>query len=203
MNGKVIKDALVLMVITLVAGFMLGLVHEVTLEPIDRANENIRQNAFKEVFADADSFVDYAGFDANQANEIAKTTAGYEKEEITAAMEAKDASGNTIGYVISLVTYGYNGAIELSVGISNDGTINGYKITSSGETPGLGKKAEEPKFKDQFNGKQTDPYLEVTKNNPAAGNPVEAISGATITSSAVTRAVNAGITYFKSLGGAN
>ena len=59
MKNKIVHDAMILTVITLVAGFLLGLVHEITLEPIAKANYEIEQNAYKNVFADAASFEAY------------------------------------------------------------------------------------------------------------------------------------------------
>lgn len=203
MNSKIIKDACILMLITLVSGFLLGFIHELTLEPIAAANYNIQQNAFKEVFADADSFSPYEAFDADAATQVA-VAAGYDADVIEDAQVAYDASGNALGYVISITSSeGYNGEIKLSIGITNDGVLNGYAITEIGETPGLGMKSQEPKFKDQFNGKATEQDFEVTKTGAAADNEIDAISGATITSRAVTHAVNAGVSYFKSIGGAN
>ena len=204
MNAKIIKDACVLMAITLVSGLLLGFIHELTLEPIAAANYNIQQNAYKAVFADADSFEEYEAFDAAAATQIAND-AGYTADAIEGAQTALDASGNPLGYVISLVSSeGYNGEIKLSIGVTLDGILNGYAITEIGETPGLGMKSQDAKFKDQFNNKATDQEFEVTKTGATADNEIDAISGATITSRAVTHAVNAGLAYFKSIvGGAN
>jgi electron transport complex, RnfABCDGE type, G subunit len=194
MNKSIARDALILTAITLIAGLLLGFVHEITLEPIAKANYDIQQNAYKEVFADADSFVDVEGFDAAAATE--SISADFPDDEIGGLVEALDASGNSLGYIITATSHaGYGGGITLSVGIQNDGTINGYSITDISETAGLGMKAREEKFSSQFAG-INESYLEVTKSTPASSAEIEAISGATITSRAVTYAVDAAISYF-------
>ena len=91
-----------------------------------------------------------------------------------------------------------------SVGIKNDGTVNGYSITSISETPGLGMKAEEADFYKQFENKKVDKF-DVVKTTPSKDDEIEAITGSTITSKAMANGCNAAITYFqnKLQGGAN
>ncbi len=68
---------------------------------------------------------------------------------------ALDASGNVIGYVFDRYSKDASQAsITFSVGIQNDGTVNGYSITNIAETPGLGMKAQEEAFYSQFEGKE-------------------------------------------------
>ena len=95
---------------------------------------------------------------------------------------------------------GYGGDITFSMGITNDGVMNGYSITDISETAGLGMKAKEEKFMSEFMGIPVGSY-EVTKTSPAGEFEIEAISGATITSRAMTGAVDAGMAYFQSLEG--
>ena len=88
----------------------------------------------------------------------------------------------------------------MSVGIQNDGTVNGIAILSINETAGLGMKASEPEFYEQYSGKQTDHFY-VSKDG-GEGEQIDAISGATITTRAVTGAVNASLGYYQNvLGG--
>ena len=86
------------------------------------------------------------------------------------------------------------------MGVTADGTLNGYSITDISETAGLGMKAKEDAFKNQFSGIPAQ-ILEVTKGTKSADTEIEAISGATITSKAVTYGVDAGLTYYNSLVG--
>ena len=112
-----------------------------------------------------------------------------------AAQEALDADGNVIGYLINATSNdGYNGTVQISIGITNEGTVTGIGFLTLAETPGLGMKADEPEFKGQFTGKTAD-IFEVTKTAPSADNQIQAISGATFTSNAVTGAANAAV-YF-------
>ena len=140
MNKKVIHDALILTAFTVVLGFLLGLVYGITKEPIAAAEEAKQQAAYKQVFADADSFEAYEGFDAEKAASVMADN-GY-SDEIGDVQTAMDKSGNAIGYVITVTAKdGSQANITFSVGIQNDGTVNGYSITSISETPGLGDKA--------------------------------------------------------------
>ena len=113
--------------------------------------------------------------------------------DIQVVAEAED--GSVLGYLITASsTEGYNGLVQISVGITSEGNLAGLGFLSISETPGLGMKASEPEFKGQFTGKAAQ-TLEVTKTAPSADNQIQAISGATYTSNAVTGAANAAI-YF-------
>lgn len=197
MNKKIVHDALVLFAFTLVLGLLLGVVQGITKEPIEKADYEKTQTAYKQVFEDADSFVAYADFDADEAATLL-TENGY-VDEIEDAQVAKDASGNTIGYVITVTAKDASqSTITFSVGIRNDGTVNGYSITSIAETPGLGMKAQEEDFYSQFEGKNVDSFV-VVKSAPTADNEIESISGSTITSKAMANGVNACIVYFQNV----
>lgn len=202
MKNKIIHDAVILTVITLIAGFLLGLVHDITLEPIAKANYDKEQTAYRNVFADAASFEEYAEFDADAATKTA-ADAGYANDLVEGAQVALDDAGNTLGYVITVTsTEGSQANITLSMGITMDGVLNGYATTSISETPGLGSKVADADFKSQFEGKSVEAF-EVTKTGASADNQIDALSGATISSRAVTNAVNAGLAYFRSIGGGN
>ncbi len=198
--GKIIKDAIILTVITLVSGCLLGLVYEITKEPIAKAKYEAQQQAYRNVFADAEKFEDMEGFPEE----------GIDSEDgantINNVVTALDSSGNPLGYVVTITSHaGYGGDITLSVGITSDGTVNGYSITTIGETAGLGMKAKETKFSSQFNGKTAESFS-VVKGSSASDDQIVAISGATITSNAVTNAVNESLAYFRTInegGGAN
>ena len=95
---------------------------------------------------------------------------------------------------------GYGGDIQFSVGVRTDGTLNGMSILSISETAGLGMRAEEV-LKPQFANKRAEVFA-YTKSGAAAEDQIDAISGATITTNAVTNGVNAGLYYFRTqLGG--
>lgn len=197
--NKIIKNTIILTIITLVSGVALGAVYEITKAPIANAQEEAKQEAYKQVFEDADSFDDLE-VDAKEAAEAVKAAGVDDGAEINEAVEAKQG-GETIGYVITATDpNGYGGGIQVSVGIQNDGTVNGIAILSINETAGLGMKASEPEFYEQYSGKQTDHFY-VSKDG-GEGEQIDAISGATITTRAVTGAVNASLGYYQNvLGG--
>ena len=198
MKKTIIKDALILCLITLVAGFLLGVVHEITLEPIAAANEAAQQDAYRAVFEDAEEFVELPDFDAEAATQAA-VDAGYTDDTIDGCVQAVDADGNLLGYVINASDpSSYGGNVTLSLGVRVDGTVNGYSITDINDTAGLGMKAAEEDFSSQYENKQVEAFV-VTKTGAASDEEIDAISGATITSDAVTRAVNAGLAYYRSL----
>lgn len=197
--NKIIKNTIILTIITLVSGVALGAVYEITKAPIANAQEEAKQEAYKQVFEDADSFDDLE-VDAKEAAEAVKAAGVDDGAEINEAVEAKQG-GETIGYVITATDpNGYGGDIQVSVGIQNDGTVNGIAILSINETAGLGMKASEPEFYEQYSGKQTGHFY-VSKDG-GEGEQIDAISGATITTRAVTGAVNASLGYYQNvLGG--
>ena len=125
-------------------------------------------------------------------------------DSIEDAYKAVDASGNKLGYVFVIITKeGYGGDIQLSMGVTNDGTINGIEFLSLSETAGLGMNADTDDFKSQFAGMHVA-QVSFTKTGKQNDYEIDAISGATITTTAVTKAVNGGLYYFQSLnGGAN
>lgn len=203
---KQVHDALILTVITLISGVALGTVHEITKKPIAEAQEKATMESYRNVFSDADSFREVDGFDADKASDLVHE-AGYTDDDIIGAQEALDSSGNQLGYVLQVTTHaGYGGDITFSMGVTLDGVMNGYSITSISETAGLGMKAnaDDPKkdtdFADQFKNLPEGTYT-VVKGGASGDNEIDAISGATITSKAMTGAVNAGFVYFDSLNG--
>lgn len=196
MKNTIVKDTLILFIITLIAGFGLAAVYGLTKEPIAQADYNKQQNAYKTVFPDADQFVEIPDFDSAAATELSGCTNG---DTVNGCVQAVGADGSLLGYVVTVTDpNGYGGDITLSIGVTLDGTLNGYAITTIAETPGLGMKAKEPAFADQFAGKSCESYV-VTKATPAADNEIQAITGSTITSDAVTGGVNTGLAYYREL----
>lgn len=201
--NKLVKDALVLTCITVVAGLALGFVYELTKAPIAKAQADALQQAYQSVFTDAASFEDMKDFDSEKATALVQD-AGYTDDTIDNCVEALDGSGNLLGYVITVTSSaGYGGKITFSVGINNDNVINGYSITSISETAGLGMKARDTgdgTFSSQFVNREAEIFT-VTKSGASTSAEVDAISAATITSNAMTNGVNACVTYFNSLVG--
>ena len=104
-----------------------------------------------------------------------------------------------LGYVITVTNHeGYGGDIKVSTGIFSDGTVKGIEMLSIGETAGLGMKATEDDFKDQFKDKLVELFT-VTKSGSSNDSEIDALSGATITSNAVTNAVNSALVYYQNM----
>ena len=202
MKNKIIKDALALTLITLVAGVALGGVYEITKDPIAKQEAQAKAEANEQVFTDA------AAFEAVEMDDTLTKTIrdqldqeGYKAQSIEEVMRAEDQSGETLGYAFTVVTSeGYGEDIQFSMGVQNDGTLNGISILSIGETAGLGMNADTPAFKDQFVGKQVE-KLQYTKNGATQDDEINAISGATVTTNAMTNGVNAGLCAFRVMEG--
>ena len=196
---SMIKDAAILFAITLIAGLLLGVVYEVTKDPIAEQKALRKNKACKEVFQEA---VDFRALELS----VPETPEAGEKAAaaINGVSEAVSEDGAVLGYVLDITTHeGYNGDIQFTMGIKMDGTVNGISLLSISETPGLGMKAEEV-LKPQFAGKNVS-LFSYTKTGAATPDQIDAISGATITTNALVNGVNAGLEFFKTElgGGAN
>ena len=161
MKNKIIKDALALTLITLVAGVALGGVYEITKDPIAKQEAQAKAEAYEQVFTDAAAFEEVEMDDTLiQTIRDQLDQEGYKAQSIEEVMRAEDQSGETLGYAFTVVTSeGYGGDIQFSMGVQNDGTLNGISILSIGETAGLGMNADTPAFKDQFVGKQVEKLI--------------------------------------------
>ena len=191
---NILKNTAILTLITLVAGTLLGLVYEITKDPIAAAKEKAKQSAYMQVVEDADKFVEYDKFDADNASMLLEKE-GLLECDIVEAVEAKKGE-ETIGAVVTVVTHeGYGGDIKISVGILNDGTVKGIEMLEISETAGLGMKSTEPEFKNQFKDKKVSTF-KYTKQGAKADEEIDALSGATITTNAVTNGVNSALVYF-------
>lgn len=210
--GEMFKNAGILFAITVLAGLALGFVNELTKEPIAYQKELKIQKACAAVFADAASFEVTSlplpeGYEYDPASSTAVEIPGlnevlsYASEhgtEIGTVYRALSGQGEELGYVINVTTHnGYGGDIVLMMGVRMDGTLNGISLLQIAETPGLGMQAEDV-LVPQFAGKLTDAFT-YTKNGATAESEIDAISGATITTEAVTNAVNTGLLYFQTV----
>jgi len=186
---SMLKDAVVLFLITLIAGLALGFVYELTKEPIRIQEEKAIQKACQAVFPQAEKF-DVAEYTLSSA-----LTNRLKENGVTigTVFEAKDSSDNCMGYVVeSTSSEGYGGKITLYAGITKDGMLNGISILSIAETPGLGMNAQNvlvPQFE-----KVPATMFTYTKTGSASESEIDAISGATITTEAVVNAVNGAVT---------
>lgn len=107
--------------------------------------------------------------------------------------EGTGAGGSRVGYVFTTSAKGYGGDVVVMSGVRSDGTVAGVQTLELNETAGLGMKAAESGFLDQYQGKSSG--IGVAKNNPG-GNEIQALTGATITSRAVTDSVNTALELY-------
>lgn len=175
-----------LAVVTIIAGLLLGGTYVLTKDPIEQQTIQANTLARQEVLSAASEFEEVETGDLSEG----------EYASIDEVYLGKDASGNTVGATIKMNVKGFNPNIELTVGIQSDGTVSGIKISSHEETPGLGAKATEAAFSDQYKGKPADGSISVIKNGTPADSEIVAITGATITSNGVTSAVNLAAQYY-------
>ncbi len=192
-KSKIFKNCLALLLITLVAGAALACVNEITKEPIAQAEEKAKLAAYNTVFTDAQ----FVSLDNEQ--ELLAIANGTESVcTVDEVLAAEDENGNVLGYVMSVTSpLGYGGDIKIAVGISSESnTITGFSVLSNSETAGLGAKCTDEEFSSQFAGKTAD-GIEYVKGGGAQGdNQIDAISGATITTNAVTQGVNSALDFY-------
>lgn len=178
---EVIKLGLILFLISAVAAASLGFVNAITKGPIEKAARLADTEARKILLPEASDF-----------KELEITS----RENYPLLAEVCEGTGNgkVCGYTFKSIPKGYGGVIEVLVGIDSSGAITGVDIGNQNETPGLGTKAKDEKFKGQYTGKKTD--LNVIKSGVPKDNEISAISGATISSKAVTSGVNEALNYY-------
>ena len=200
--NRILKEGLILFAITVIAGAALGGVYSITKNPIAAAQAKAEQQAYQNVMPDASEFVEDESVSVENANKVI-ADAGITGTEMKKVLVGKDASGAVVGYVMNVSNMeGYGGELNFTVGILADGTVTGYETQINNETAGLGQKAKEASFSDQFKNKKVEQFT-VTKSGATSDDQIDAISGATITSNAMTKGMNACLAYFKTLGGAN
>ncbi|NMA84795.1 MAG: RnfABCDGE type electron transport complex subunit G [Epulopiscium sp.] len=182
--NDIVRVGFILCIITVLSGFAISGVYEITKEPIAIQKEKAQQEAMETVLKGVDHFELVNQNDAEIKQGVLEIHTGYQKDQI-------------IGYVMKVVTRGYGGNMELMVGIDQGGVIQGVKILGHSETPGLGANAQEPEFLDQYKGKSTEQPLSVIKGQATGEAEIEAITSATITAEAVTSAINEARSVFK------
>lgn len=185
-EGGIVQLVVVLGLITFVCALLLGVVNAITKDKIVQNGVDKRNAAMAEIIPGA-AFEDLNVTVPAPDKNTPSITGVYK-----AAVDGKDA-----GYCVEVKpTSGFNGELTLIVGIAADGTISGVKVTKMAETPGLGAKSQDADWVAQYAGQAADGSLAVTKD----GGTINAITGATITSRAVTLGVNTAAAYVANMG---
>lgn len=164
---ELISGAIILLVVAALAGFLLAQVYALTLPRIEEQKRLETESLYRALFPEA------AKFEPDKIGDLQATA-------------VFDQSGQKIGLVVEKRVTGYGGEMLLAVGVSPEGNISGVKILQHNETPGLGAKVAREGFLKQF---QHLKYNEVYLKNTAPEGKIDAISGATISSRAVTDGV--------------
>lgn len=173
---EILKIGLTLFAITAVSATFLATVNKFTAPIITKNQTKKTYSSMQKVIPEAKEF---------QTIDITDT------EKISQAYFALNEIGEKIGVCIISTANGYGGEITVLTGIVS-GEIRGVDILSHSETPGLGAKAANPEFKEQFTGKT---YGILLVKSGASQNEINAISGATISSTAVTNAVTTALEF--------
>lgn len=199
-KNTILRNTCVLLLLTLILGAILGLVQHITADPIAEQDRLKTEAANKAVFEAAETFeeidLDAAGLRERFAEALAAE--GMSGQEIEAVSAAKDGAGTTLGCVITVATKGYGGNIRFVTGITNEGAMNGISYLEISETAGLGMRATTDDFKNQFSDKQVESFT-LTKTGATADDQIDALSGATVTSTAMVNGANAAMTAFRIL----
>ena len=183
------KPALILLIICFVTVGAVSAVFDITKEQIKALEEKTKQENMQRVLPDADSFeTEILNLEIEQYGAtILEVDTGYK-------------NGSVAGYVYMVVTSGYGGDVVVLTGIDQTGAVTGGIMGDNNETPGLGREAAKSRFTDQFVGAK-EATLKVVKSSGTAQNEIDSVSGATFTSKAITKAVNAALDHFIEKGG--
>ncbi|MBO6108664.1 MAG: RnfABCDGE type electron transport complex subunit G [Eubacterium sp.] len=198
-KDTMVKDAIILCLITLVLGAVLAGVYAITKKPIEEAQAKTNNEACEKVVADGDKVLD------NDENKVGDATEYLNSHDLSNA-EVAEVSDSLSGWVVIeeahptenggtvyLVTAkkGYGGDLSFALGVGADSAITGISITSQAETAGLGANCENEEWQAGFAGKvlPSDPSQVMYNKQESNDSQVQALSGATVTSRAIANAV--------------
>lgn len=180
----ILKNAAILLGITLVAALSLSFVYELTKEPIEQAQLQEKAKAYAAVYTDA-AFENVEDADALLQAYNATLPSGTVVNEI---LTANDAAGTHVGYVLSVTASGYAGGVNIALGIEKSGVVVGYAVLAHSETPGFGANCENADVREQFIG-------------ILSADEIDGITGATYTTNALKSETQAAIDLVKQIEG--
>lgn len=164
-----------LFIICIIVAGLLSVTNAVTKEKIHENEVLSEQESMRSVCPDADTF---------------------DQTQISGVFAAKDSAGNIVGYAVSTVANGYGGQVKVMTGIKDSQILSIDVYYNDDETPGLGKNTSNDSFTKGFAGLSTTPDITVSKDYSGDGQPVDAVTSATISSRAVVSAVNEAVTLY-------
>lgn len=193
MTKNMVRLGIILMLFSAIAALALAITNNVTADKITQQIARAEQDALKKAMPTATEFT-------LMADKVAQFQSRSELSDVQNIWEGKAADGTSTGYVVRVAPIGYGDRIVTLVGVGNDGKITGLVVvTADKETPGLGAKVTQPEFQAQYTGKSANSPLVVVKRAASADNEVQAITAATISSTAVTKGANEALTVWKEL----
>lgn len=167
---EIVIPAISLLIICFVVTLFLVLTNMVTKKPIENQQKQKQDISRKMVLPEVYEFKEYQAIEGCYI--------GY------------DTSGEIIGYTFITKSSGYSGDISVMTGIEKSGMVKGVVVLSQSETPGLGANIQKDEFLNKYKGKKVKDRISVVKKSVPKDNEVEAVTGATISSKAATKAVN-------------
>jgi electron transport complex protein RnfG len=177
---EIIKPTFVLFAICLVVTALLALTNSATKKAIDVQQAKDAQTSRQMALSEANSFV---------------------KSDKAADCYVGKKDGKSVGWVFTTKTTSYGGDITVMTGINNTGKVSGVVLVSTSDTPGLGLNAQKESFRAQYKQQVPENGFTVVKGGGAGKGQVNALTGATITSKAVTKAVNEAVTEYQKVKG--
>lgn len=181
----IVKPTIVLFLICASVTLALAYTNLMTKDKIDEVAKLEEQNARKEVLSSAESF--------EEVQDLDKVINGNADLGLVKKAFVAKKGEEVVGSVFLVESKGYGGPMTITVGIDSEGKITGVKIGNNNETPGLGSKAKDKPFISQFAGIIPKDSLSVVKGGKTKDEQIDSISGATITSKAVTKAVQSAL----------
>lgn len=193
-----IKIIAVLTIVCVISALALGIVNNITADRIADQRQNAKLKAITSALPS-----DKVRYDNDPSVDTVKIPEWKEKDGTIKEIYLAKQQGKIVGIAFTSSSQGYNGLITIMVGIEPNEKLIGIEIIEHLETPGLGSRIESPElFKDQFYGKSTEGSengdLTIIKGRKAEKNwEIEALTGATISSSGVVQAINDGLANFR------
>lgn len=188
---RYLKTALILAAICAVSAVILAALNMVTKPAIDAYEEGKTTSALQAVSN---------GMEIGEYAEINDSYITYRYELTSPNATATTVSDTAVtGYILGLKTNGYGGEMILVASFDTDGVVMNAVLVSDDETPGVGKKAEADGYMDKFIGTGSTANPVPTTKSMLSEVDSAAVSGATITFTGITKALNAGSAYVRSL----
>ena len=185
---RIPKPVIALTLIAAIAGVALSGVYSMTKGTIDLQELQKKTAAYKEVCPEAETFelVD-------AAEELIAKQDEKASPKINEFYVGKTADGQVAGYAASVTAKGFGGDVTMALGLTPDGAVRKIAFTELNETAGLGMEADKAPFKDQFTGRSGE--LSLIKGTASGEQEISALTGATVTPTAVVNGVNAGLAF--------